>query len=134
MALHRSTGILEYSNGNGYGLRVVIDPEISRYYRSLIPKYIVSNVQMYAPHISVIRKEVPPSLAAWKRHHGVEVEFEYENIVRFGSVYVWLNCFCFRLEEIRKELGLEVHSHYTLPPDGFSHCFHCTIGNFKVIG
>jgi hypothetical protein len=131
--MYKSMGIFSYSVPPLLSLRVAIDPEITRYYRSFVPKWIVSNRQMYAPHISVVRKETPPLMGHWGKYEGHEVEFEYENIVRFGEVYLWLNCFSVRLEEVRIELGLPVHSPYTLPPEGFNHCYHTTIGNFKDI-
>lgn len=114
-------------------LVVEIDSEISGYYRSLIPKWIHSNRQLYPPHISVVRKEVPKIMAAWNKYDGQEIEFWYENIIHFGSVYLWLNAFSSRLEEIRVELGLPISNIYTLPPEGYTKCFHITLGNFKGI-
>jgi hypothetical protein len=133
--LFNSTGILSYhrSEGGGYKLVVEADKEIGRYYRSLIPKWIRTNAQMYDTHISVVRKEVPPKAEHWGKYAGQPVEFQYENIIRQGKVYFWLNAFCVRLEEIRAELGLPVHSPYTLPPEGFSHCFHITVANVKGV-
>lgn len=126
--LHKSTGILKYYPNK---LIVEIDQEISNYYRKLIPKWIKTNKQMYQAHISVVRNEIPPNMQYWDKYEGNEIEFYYENIVRFGTVYCWLNVFSTRLEEIRIELGLPVSSMYTLPPEGFTKCFHATLGNFK---
>jgi hypothetical protein len=133
MTLYQSSGPLRYFTGEfGYKLIVEVDPQIVAYYRSLIPKWVKTNPQMYPPHISVVRKEVPPRLEYWGKHGGEEVPFLYSNIVHAGTVYYWLNAFSNRLEEIRLELGLEVSSPYTLPPEGFDKCFHVTIGNCKV--
>lgn len=132
--LHTSIGTLHYSVGHSHSLRVNIDQGIMLYYRALIPKSISTNKPMYEAHISVVRKETPVHLDHWEKYEGHEVEFQYEPIVRFGEVYCWLNCFSVRLEEIRVELGLAVHSLYTLPPEGFKKCFHSTIGNFKELG
>lgn len=126
--LHKSNGILRYHPNK---LIVEVDQGINDYYRKLIPKWIKTNKQMYAAHISVVRKEIPPNMQYWGKYDGDEVEFYYENIIRFGTVYCWLNVFSTRLEEIRLELGLPVSSMYTLPPEGFAKCFHTTIGNFK---
>lgn len=128
--MFNSTGILKYHN-NPYKLIVEIDQNICDYYRSLIPKWIKTNRQMYSAHISVVRNEVPVNLEHWGKYEGEEIEFLYENEIKFGAVYCWLNVWCKRLEEIRLELGLPVSSPYTLPPEGFAKCFHSTLGNFK---
>jgi len=88
---------------------------------------------MYPPHITVVRvhKEKVPNKEYWDKYAGEEIEFSYSPIVHEGSVYYWLNVFCVRLEEIRRELGLSVVSEYTLPPEGFIKCFHMTLGNKK---
>jgi hypothetical protein len=86
---------------------------------------------MYPAHISVVRKEVPPVLSAWEKYQNEPINFNYSPEIHFGSVYIWLNVFSTELEAIRRELGLPVSSQYTLPPEGFVKCFHCSIGNFK---
>lgn len=132
MRLYSSIGRLKYDVGEfGYKLILEVDPELVNYYRSLVPKWIKINRQMYAPHISVVRKEIPPNLNEWGKHEGREVEFAYANIVYNGTIYYWLNAFSGRLEKIRQELGLPVTSEYTRPPDGWIKCFHITIGNRK---
>ena len=131
-SLFKSSGILRYTRTDtSLKLVVEIDKELTRYYRALIPKYIKSSPQMYAPHISLVRKEIPPNMEVWDKYEGQEIDFFYENIVYFGDVYCWLNVFSKRFEEIRAELGLRVESIYTLPPEGFVKCFHTTLGNFK---
>lgn len=131
--LHNSTGILKYFRGEGGGYKLIleIDQNIVEYYRSLMPKYIKTNKQMYSAHISVVRKEVPPNESLWGKYEGEEFPFTYGSTVYAGTVYYWINCFSVRLEETRLELGLPVSSIYTLPPEGFTRCFHCTIGNTK---
>lgn len=130
--LYESVGILRYSTEPS-NLRVVVDPAIADYYRALIPKYIRTNRQMYPAHVSVVRKEIIPNVDFWGKYEGEEVLFYYSNTVNSGQVYYWINVFCKRLEEIRLELGLPVSSPYTLPPEGFHKCFHCTIGNAKEL-
>ena len=106
----------------------------SSYIRLLsCPKWIKTNPQAYPAHISVVRKEIPPNLEYWGVYEGAPVEFLYTHTVYNGKVYWWLNAFSNRLEEIRVELGLPVHSEYTLPPEGFTKCFHLTIGNSKKL-
>lgn len=129
--LNKSSGVLKYSPEPN-NLRVVVDPEIYKYYRSLIPKWFKTQPQMYEPHVSVVRREpVIPNIAVWGKYEGEEIEFEYSHEVFAGEVYCWLNVFCVRLEEIRRELGLRIDSPFTRPPDGYEKCFHMTLGNRK---
>lgn len=127
-----SSGPLRYTiDRSGYKLNVMVDRGISDYYRSLIPKYVGLNGTRYPPHVSVVRKEIPRNLEFWGKYEGEVVNFAYSNIVHSGKVYYWLNVFSERLEQIRLELGLPVSTEYTRPPDGWTRCFHCTIGNIK---
>ncbi len=127
-----SSGPLRYVVDNsGHKLNVMVDPGVVDYYRSLVPPYIGLNKQAYPPHISVVRKETPPNLDLWGKYEGQEVRFAYSNVIHHGKVYYWLNAFSERLEEIRLELGLPVSTEYTRPPDGWTKCFHITIGNIK---
>ncbi len=131
--LHTSTGILRY--GSDYRLVLAADQGIVEFYRSLIPKAYYVQPSRWRAHITVVRtgKEVPEILDVWGRYEGEEVEFVYSPEIHEGEVYFWLNVFCKRLEDIRKELGLSVVSRYTLPPEGFTKCFHMTIGNKKIL-
>lgn len=131
MTLFQSIGTLRYGFTH---LVLDVDPEIVRYYRALIPKYIHTNPQMYAAHISVVRKEVPPNLQFWGKYAGEKVVFHYSNAIHYGTAYYWINVFSKRLEEVRVELGLSVDSPYTQPPEGFLKTFHITLGNIKTLG
>jgi hypothetical protein len=134
ITLYKSVGVLKYTDVSTAGIKLIVevDPGIVDYYRALIPPwYPKLNRQMYAPHISVVRRETPPNMDVWGKYEGENVEFFYSNVVHSGTVYWWLNVFCKRLEEIRLELGLPVDSPYTLPPEGFDKCFHMTLGNCK---
>jgi len=128
MQLFQSVGRLVYGTDK---LIVEADQGISDFYRALIPKYYRVRPQYYPAHISVIRKETPSLLQYWRKYQGEPIAFNYEPFPYNGEVYWWLNVFCVRLEEIRQELGLEVSSPYTRPPDGFAKCFHMTLGNVK---
>jgi len=112
---------------------VEVDQDLSDYYRSLIPPWKPVNKSMWSAHITLVRpgKEVPINTEHWGKYEGESIEFLYEPRVYSGKVYYWLNIWCKRLEDIRLELGLPVISEFTLPPDGFIKCFHCTIGNMK---
>lgn len=142
---HQSKGTLHYSIAkvksledpkvwiDSYRLAVLIDPGISLFYRSLIPKYYNVKPQMHDPHISVVRYENPPNMDFWGVYEGEMIKFLYDPIIQNDVTYWWLNVFCKRLEEIRLELGLPVSSPFTRPPDGFDKVFHTTIGNCKKL-
>lgn len=133
--LYKSKGILKYDIVDvGYRLVVEVDQGIADFYRSLIPKSKGVRRQKYPAHISVVRHEIPLVLDKWSEYHGCEVEFVYDNEIKNGKVYYWLNTFSTKLEEIRTELGLPVSSEYTRPPsDEYVKCFHITIGNCKCM-
>jgi hypothetical protein len=130
---HPYKGVLNYKNEGGYRLTVEIDEELANYYRSLIPKYFPYLKPRWPSHITVVRteKETPVNREHWGKYHGQEIEFQYDPIIRSGKMYYWLNIWCVELENIREELGLPVVSMFTLPPAGYTKCFHCTIANMK---
>lgn len=130
MNFYKSSGILRYFD-NPYKLWVEVDPELTAFYRSLVPKSVGLKPQRYIPHISVIRKEEIPYIEYWGKYEGEEIVFKYESKIYHGKYYYWLNVYCSRLEEIRAELGLPISSEITRPPDGWHWCFHTTIGNIK---
>lgn len=130
-----SFGTLRYSTVESrYKLIVEVDDDLGNYYRTLIPKWYNVKRGRYSTHITVVRcyKEVPTNLESWGRHEGEEIEFFYSPFIQIGKVYSWLNVFCKRLEDVRKELGLSISSEYTRPPEGFLKCFHLTLGNSKL--
>lgn len=132
--LYSSSGTLHYERGDDwFKVHCAVDQGISDYYRAMIPNTHIFNRQKYPAHISVVRNEIPPNMDVWGIHENQEIEFQYSNVVHFGTVYCWLNVFSKRLEEIRLELGLPVSSQYTLPPEGYIKCFHLTIANQKQI-
>ena len=133
MNLFQSKGILRYSKTEnaGYKLVVEIDSGISKFYRSLIPKYIKIQPQKYAPHISVVRKTYELNLSCWTKNEGHSVSFFYSNVIRNCEKYYWIDVFSVELEEIRKELGLPLCSQFIKPPKEYIHCFHITLGNVK---
>lgn len=129
-----STGIIKYDSTTGYRLTVEVDPELSNYYRSLIPRYYRILRPRYPAHITVVRteKEIPQNLDKWGKWDKHRITFLYDPFVHSGNQYYWINIWCHKLEEIRGELGLPLISKYTMPPDGFTKTFHCTIANSKI--
>jgi len=129
--LHKSKGLFEYRVVDGYHrLVVLVDPELHRYLRALVPRGATCNRPRYAPHITVVRGEVPPRLDLWGKLEGQEVEFEYSDFIHHDGTYWWINCFSSTLIDVRLELGLPSSYRLTRPPDG-TECFHSTIGNSK---
>lgn len=131
--MFKSKGYIHYDDSEGFRLTVEVNQDLADYYRALIPKYYNARRSRYPAHITVVRpeKENPPKIRYWGDHEGERVEFLYDPFVYSDKGYYWLNCWCKRLEEIREELGLPITSRYTLPPSGFTKCFHCTVGNYK---
>lgn len=125
-----SAGILSYDDTDGFRLTVEVDRDLADYYFSLIPKSHKAIRPRYAPHITVVRpeKEIPPKVRYWGSYEGEWIVFYYDSNIFCDKGYYWLNVWCKRLEAIREELGLPIISRWTLPPSGFSKCFHCTIG------
>lgn len=124
-----SSGMLKYSQ-NPIKLIVEIDPDIAKFTRALIPKYLRVKSPMWAPHISVVRNWVPPYMEFWDKHQYREISFNYENYIYNDELYYWLNCYSRELENIRSELGMKPHGDVTWSPDG-RHKFHITVGNTK---
>lgn len=127
--MFKSTGILHYSI-NPYKLVLDVDQDLSDYYRSLIPKYVKINKQMFPAHISLVRNEVPKNLSNWAKYEGQFLDFEYDHFIYNDELYYWLNCFSSSFEFIRIELGLTASSLIVKSPDG-RHDGHMTIGNLK---
>jgi hypothetical protein len=128
--MFRSVGTIDYSVVNGYHRMVVlVDPELHRFFRSLVPPHNVCRPQRYPPHITVVRGEIPET-DAWGKYQGTSVKFYYENFLHHDGVYWWFNCYSTFLTDVRLELGLPRSYHLTRPPNG-AECFHSTIGNSK---
>lgn len=130
-----SVGILRYVIGPRGGRKVIVevDQGVVDYYRSLIPRCHTVNRQLYPAHISVVRKELVPNLAAWGRHDSLEIPFVYSTKVERSETYWWLNVWSERLEAIRLELGLTVSSPFIQPPDErWRQTFHISLANSKL--
>lgn len=131
----KSIGTLRYSHSKEYGWRLVldIDPGISMFYRSLIPKWYSVNSQAAKPHITLIRRQRPINTEPWGRYEGEKIEFEYDPYIHTdGKTYWWLNCYSTRLEEVAEELGMEFVN-YIEPVKGYKKVWHTTIANMKPI-
>jgi hypothetical protein len=131
--MYKSSGIISHEWIEGYGDRMVVntDPELSRYYFSLLPKYLNIKPQGWNPHISLIRNETPTYPARIFEYVGRKVSFLYDPIVLNDEKYYWINCFSKELEDIRKDVGLPYISKFWQPPLFYLRSFHITIGNLK---
>lgn len=126
-------GILHYSvlePGVSYKLTTVVDPGVAEFYRKLVPKHQKCQPGRYAPHVTVVRNELPTDMEKWGLYEGKEVVVEYDNIPKYDGTYWWLDCYSEFLEQVREDLGLPRYAKWNMPPDGKA-CFHMTIGNSK---
>lgn len=98
------------------------DPEIGRYYRHLYQRDTYNCHKLSRPfwgaHVTLVRNEEPDveHKHLWDAYAGEAIEFHYCGPVkdnyskeRYRSFY-WVDVFCPRMDEIRKELGLGVPS------------------------
>lgn len=125
--IHSSQGILEY--GPGIKVAVMVDKDIGKYYRKLLPKYYYAQPPMYSPHITVVRtdKETPKNMDVWNKYAGEVISFTYDNEVKTDGTYFYLRAYSDRVGDIREELGLPRFRFNDLEKNSY----HITIGNSK---
>jgi len=128
-------GKIHYDDNEGFRVTVEVEQDLADYYRWYIPMYRRPFKSKWPAHITVVRPEmeIPPKIRYWGDYEGEDIEFLYDPYILEGNGYFWLNVWCKRLETIREELGMPIHSKYTLPPTGFIKCFHMTIGKYQEI-
>lgn len=95
-------------------LVVHLDPELGRYYRQGFNWHnrfagLEIGDMKWGPHISFVRKEIPPNLHLWQPLHEVDVEVDIQPIYRTNGRHLWFNVVCNQLLDIRERLGLERH-------------------------
>jgi hypothetical protein len=111
-------------NYRGRTCELMVDPELARYYRRLIPKHYDVKIPKWAPHITVVRKfEAPNANYSEQWYHGYYFPFVYSPHICFDGTYFYLECSSKWITKMRKEFGLE--------PYRFNKCYHITIGNIK---
>lgn len=113
-----------------YKIWLLIDDEIGKYYKSLIP--IKTNKPLYPTHISIYRGGKIPNMPKWGSHEGYKILFEYDGTIHNDNTYWWLEAKCPALEEIRVKLGLSPVDDITYSPDK-KHPWHITIANNKNV-
>lgn len=101
--------------------------DFGNYYYSLIPKAKCAQRQMYAAHITVVRKGIErvPNMDAWNKYDGKNVDIYYDLPIVSNGIYFWLDAYSEDIEDIRVELGMP---RIREPFD----CFHITVGNLKL--
>lgn len=126
-----STGIIHYTNDNW--VFVYIDDQLADYYYAMIPKYYKTIKSRRPAHVSVVRPEESIiNLENWGKHDGERVSFVYHPDILVEKEFWWFNLWCKEMENIRLELGLSIKSRITIPPSGYSKCFHCTVAINKL--
>jgi hypothetical protein len=130
-----SNGKLHYDDTDGHRITLRVSPDLSDYYRTLIPKYERVFKPRWAAHITVVRPEydIPPKIRYWGNYEGEIVEFFYDPYSLSGNGYYWVNAWSKRLETIRSELGLVNISKYALRPPGYDKTFHISIGRYDEV-
>jgi len=129
-----SYGIVHYDTKDGPWVSVSVDQQLADYCFALIPKHHRVVKPRWKPHVTVLRPEdLPIHPENWEKHEGERVEFIYDPTVLCESGFWWFNLWCVTMEDIRRELGLSIISRITVPPPGYSKCFHCTIGKDVAI-
>ena len=120
--MYKSTGIISAG-------KVWVEPQISFYYRSLVPKYINIYPTRYKPHITFIRFKYEWFWGdSFEIYDGDLVKFEYSNVVCYERPYYFLNVFSEDLDKIRLDLGLTPRRLLEN-----RQIYHITIGNNKSI-
>ena len=129
--MYQSSGILKYSTEPTMKVVLEVDREIVRLYKWFAPKWVGLRSQMFDPHISIVRKEIPTNIDKFGLHEGREVQFTYDPVIYYCPKYWWIEVSSPELEDIRLELGLRrFRSHFSPDIRGFFG-FHITIGNTK---
>jgi hypothetical protein len=123
------SGIIHYDVSDGRRVTVSIEQSIADYYYSLIPKYYRALKPRYKAHVTVVSPiDEILNQEKWGIREGQIANFIYDPTILYENGYWWFNLWSIEMESIRKELGLSLKSRITIPPEGYSKCFHCTLG------
>lgn len=117
----KSSGWVQY---DGNTCRLIIDPNIVKYYRTLFPKTINLNGSKFSPHITIVREwERPNNNFVNKWYDGYYFDFEYSSSINFDGTYFYLQCISKYIKMMREE--------FDLIPYRKDKCFHITLGHIK---
>lgn len=106
-----------------------LDPEITKYYFRLIPKYYYATKQRYDAHVTVVSKYDADNrdMSVWGKYQGLEVPIYPVGPLEKHGLFFGIDCESPALQAIRLELGLT-------PLMGGNISFHITVGNMKETG
>lgn len=109
-----------------WGVILTVPQSIIRYYQEWIRKELNTHVNNPAwnAHITITKNQEPTNKAAWKKHAGRVITFEYDPEFKMSDKYFWLPVKSNELSDIRVELGLEPLPYVP---------FHITIANLKGV-
>jgi len=126
--MYFSAGIIHYDTSDGNRVTVGVDQSVADYYYSLIPRYYKAIKPRWKAHITVVSpidEIVHPE--KWGAREGQTAKFVYDPMILREKGYWWFNLWSIEMEDIRKELGMSIISRITIPPEGYTKCFHCTL-------
>jgi hypothetical protein len=124
-----SSGIINYDTSDGHRVTVSVDRDIGEYYYALIPRFYRVLKPRWNPHVTVVSpidEVIHPEM--WGAREGQRANFVYDHVVLYEKGFWWFNLWSIEMEDIRKELGMHCKSRVTIPPEGYSKAFHCTVG------
>jgi hypothetical protein len=124
-----SSGVIHYDTSDGNRVTVSVDKAIGEYYYALIPKYYRVLKPRWNPHVTVVSpvdEIVHPE--AWGLREGQIANFVYNHEVFYEKGFWWFNLWSLEMEQVRRDLGMTLKSRITIPPEGYSKAFHCTVG------
>ena len=104
-----------------------VDPELSKYYLSLIPKAWDVRPQMWRPHVTIVRKWIESDhvrRAWWGYRDGEAIDIKVRAGLQADDTYIWLNAVSRDIVSMRRVLGLPAMR------KGFN-VQHITVGNVK---
>jgi hypothetical protein len=131
METYEAKGVLKFGGGVRVAIWLAPDNELAPYYRSLIPKAKYVQPQMYSPHVTVVRSggAEQPDMQLWEetkqKYEGEVINFSYSPLIKFDYVYYYLDVFCDRIGELRRDMGLPTYRFDD------NKKYHITIGNLK---
>ena len=114
--------------GPGMMATVHLCDDFTKYYRALLPKYLMVQPPKYKPHISVVRLNIekPINILEWGKHAGRRIDIKYDSTIKNRGVYYYIQAYSEQIGIIRRDLGLSTYR------NGF-YSYHITIGNTKNV-
>ena len=105
---------------------IEIDSEIDQYYKWFVETRFALklNKNLRGAHVTVISDIVDQDMfnIVAEKYDGLEVEFYYSVEPFTNGEHWWLRVFCFEIEPIREELGLDKYPYFGL---------HLTLGHVR---